>query len=161
MPGLYRTKNTLPEEIRGKAVTLLNRHLACAIDLKEQAKQAHWNVKGPNFIALHELFDKVAESADEFVDLLAERTTSLGGTAEGTVQIAAQRSTLPRYPMQIAGWREHVEALSSALAAFGTSVREAIDQSAEFGDVDTSDLFTEISRATDKYLWFVEAHLHG
>src|SRR6202007_2306263 len=126
--GMYDTKNDLPTTLRTQMVELLNTRLADAIDLKEQAKQAHWNVKGPNFIALHELFDKVAESADEFVDLLAERTTSLGGPAEGTMQIAAQRSTLPPYPMQIAGWREHVEALASALAAFGTSVREAIDQ---------------------------------
>jgi starvation-inducible DNA-binding protein len=158
---MFDTRNDLPANVRVEVTELLNARLADAIDLGAQSKYAHWNVKGPNFIALHELFDKVAESADEFVDLLAERTTSLGGTAEGTVQIAAQRSTLPPYPMQIAGWREHVEALSSALAAFGTSVREAIDQSAEFGDIDTSDLFTEISRATDKYLWFVEAHLHG
>src|SRR6202162_4505655 len=112
MPGLYRTKNTLPEEIRGKAVTLLNRHLACAIDLKEQAKQAHWNVKGPNFIALHELFDKVAEAAEEFIDLLAERVTALGGVAEGTIEAAAGHSALPSYPVEIGPDREHIDALS-------------------------------------------------
>ena len=158
---LYQTKNTLPEAVREQSVELLNRNLASAIDLKEQAKQAHWNVKGANFIALHELFDKVADSAEEFVDLIAERATALGGTAEGTVQRAAQRTALPAYPSDISSEREHVEALSSALAAFGTTAREAIDRAAEFGDVDTSDVFTQISREVDKKLWLVESHLHG
>ena len=160
-PGLHHTKNTLAEAVRAQSVALLNRHLAAAVDLKTQAKQAHWNVKGPNFIALHELFDKVADAADEFADLVAERVTALGGTAEGTVRLAAECSFLHPYPLQIVAWREHVEALSNALALFGTSVREAIDQAGEFGDADTADLFTEVSREADKYLWLVEAHLHG
>ncbi len=159
--GLHRTKNTLAEAIRARSVALLNHHLAAAVDLKSQAKQAHWNVKGPNFIALHELFDKVADAADEFADLLAERVVALGGTAEGTVRVAAEHSMLRPYPLQIVAWREHTEALSNALATFGGAVRGAIDQAAGFGDADTADLFTEISRDADKYLWLVEAHLHG
>jgi starvation-inducible DNA-binding protein len=160
-PNLHRTRNSLPEAIRTQAVDLLNRHLACAVDLKAQAKQAHWNVKGSDFIALHELFDKVADEAEGFVDLIAERITALGGVAEGTVQIAAQRTTLPAYPTNIFSAPDHLDSLSNALALFGKSVREAIDAAAAFGDADTADLFTEISRETDKQLWFVEAHLHG
>ncbi len=159
--ALHPTKNTLPETIRLQAVTLLNQNLAAAVDLKAQAKQAHWNVKGPDFIALHELFDKVADTADEFIDVMAERITALGGTAEGTVQVAAQRSTLPPYPLHIQAGRDHVDALSSALAAFGTTVRGAIDKATAFGDADTADLFTGVSRDADKYLWFLEAHLQG
>jgi starvation-inducible DNA-binding protein len=154
------TKNSLPQAIRGQSVVLLNRNLASAIDLERQAKQAHWNVKGPNFIALHELFDKVAEAAEEFIDLLAERVTALGGTAEGRIQAVTGHSALSPYPGDIVSGREHVDALSTALAAFGRAVREAIDEAAQFGDAETADVFTEISRETDKQLWLVEAHLH-
>ena len=155
------TRNTLPQSIRIQSVGLLNRNLALAIDLERQAKQAHWNVKGPNFIALHELFDKVAETAEEFTDLLAERATALGGTAEGRIHAAAESSSLPHYPGDIVSGREHVDALSTALATFGTVAREAIDQAERFGDADTADVFTEISRETDKQLWLVEAHLYS
>ena len=158
---LYETINTLSEAVRAQSVELLNGILASAIDLREQAKQAHWNVRGPNFIALHELFDKVADATEEFVDLIAERATALGGTAEGTVQTAVRRSALPQYPEVTRRERDHLEALSAALAAFGTGVREAIDRAAEFGDAATADVFTEISRETDKQLWLVESHLAG
>jgi starvation-inducible DNA-binding protein len=154
------TKNSLPQSIRGQSVALLNRNLASAIDLERQAKQAHWNVKGPNFIALHELFDKVAEGAEESIDLLAERVTALGGTAEGRLQAVTGQSALPSYPGDIVSGWEHVDALSTALAVFGRAVREAIDEAAQFGDADTADVFIEISRETDKQLWLVEAHLH-
>jgi starvation-inducible DNA-binding protein len=139
---------------------LLNRNLAMAIDLERQAKQAHWNVKGPNFIALHELFDKVAETEEEFTGLLAERARALGGTAEDRLHAVVECSSLPRYPGEIVSGREHVDALST-LASFGKSAREAIDEAEQFGDADTADVFTEISRETDKELWLVEAHLYS
>jgi starvation-inducible DNA-binding protein len=155
---MHKTKNDLPEDIRGQIVEILNARLADAIDLKLQAKQAHWNVKGANFIALHELFDQVATDADTYVDDIAERAVQLGGTAHGTVQTVADRSTLREYPLDIAEGAAHVEALSGALAAFGKKVREAIDETAALQDADTADLFTGISRGVDKHLWFVEAH---
>jgi len=155
---MHKTKNDLPEKVRTQIITLLQDRLADAIDLASQAKQAHWNVKGPTFIALHELFDSVYEHAGDHVDALAERIVQLGGTAEGTIKVAANRSRLPEYPLAIASGREHVEALSRTLAAFGAEIRKAIDQADEIHDKDTADLFTEISRAADKDLWFVEAH---
>lgn len=158
---VYKTKNDLPEATRIKVIDILNNRLADAFDLYSQAKQAHWNVKGPNFIALHELFDEVASSAIEWVDLMAERAVQLGGVAEGTARTAAERSSLSEYPPGARSGSEHVEALSSALSAFGSRVRQAIDQTASLQDADTADIFTEISRGVDKYLWFVEAHAQG
>jgi starvation-inducible DNA-binding protein len=158
---MLKTKNDLSETIRGKAIELLNARLADAIDLQTQTKQAHWNVKGPNFIGLHELFDKVNEDVEDYVDDLAERAVQLGGVAEGTARMAAKRSSLSEYPANTLDGRSHVEALSSALAAFGKSARKGIDQANEFNDLDTADLFTEISRGIDKWLWFVEAHLQA
>jgi starvation-inducible DNA-binding protein len=155
---MFKTKNDLSESIRGKMIELLNARLADAIDLQTQTKQAHWNVKGPNFIALHELFDKVNEDVEDYVDDLAERAVQLGGVAEGTARMAAKRSALGEYPASAVDGRSHVEALSSALAAFGTSARKAINEAGDVGDLDTADLFTEISRGIDKWLWFVEAH---
>jgi starvation-inducible DNA-binding protein len=159
---MYRTSNTLSENIRSKAVELLNRHLAAAIDLHAQVKQAHWNVRGPAFIAIHELFDKLADLVEGYSDTIAERAAALGGTAEGTVQVAVERSFLKPYKqLGVAGEREHLTAVTAALAGFGDTTRKAIDQAAAFGDQDTSDVFTEVSRGIDKQLWLVESHLHG
>jgi len=153
------TRNTLSENVRAQSVELLNKHLAAAIDLHAQLKQAHWNVRGLGFIAIHELFDKVSVEAENYSDLIAERAGGLGGTAHGTVQVAAERSFLIPYPLGIAGEHQHVFAVAGTLAAFGQSVREASTQATAFGDTDTADLFTEISRGVDHQLWFVESHV--
>jgi starvation-inducible DNA-binding protein len=158
---MHPTKNDIPSEKRAAAVQLLNELLANLIDLQLQAKQAHWNVKGPNFIALHELFDSVAEEAEEFVDTVAERIAALGGRAEGTIGVVGQRSKLASYPLEIAFERDHLESLSTALATVGKATRGGIGQATEVGDADTADLFTEVSRGIDKKLWFVESHLQG
>ncbi len=158
---MFKTKNDLSEATRVKVVELLNARLADAVDLQTQTKQAHWNVKGPNFIALHELFDKIYEDVLDYVDEIAERAVQLGGVAEGTARMAAKRSSLSEYPAAAVDGRSHVEALSSVLAAFGKSARQAIDTANDLADLDTADLFTEISRGIDKWLWFVEAHLQA
>lgn len=155
---LFPTKNDLPATARGRIAELLNHRLADAIDLQSQCKQAHWNVKGPSFIALHELFDKINEDVEDYVDLLAERVVQLGGVAEGTARVVAANSTLNEYPLDIATGHEHVEALASALAAFGESVRADIEKLEELEDAAGADILTEIVRGTDKWLWFVEAH---
>ena len=158
---MFKTKNDLSEATRVKAIELLNARLADCIDLETQTKQAHWNVKGPNFIALHELFDKINEEVEDYVDDIAERAVQLGGVAEGTARMVAKRSSLAEYPSSAMDGRSHVEALSSALAAFGKSARKAIEEANDLADLDTADLFTEISRGIDKWLWFVEAHLQA
>ncbi len=156
---MHPTRIDLPQAAREKVIALLNQNLADSLDLAAQAKQAHWNVKGVNFIALHELFDKVHEVAEAATDELAERITALGGTASGTVQVVNKHTRLAPYPTDIYHWREHVAKLSDALAAVGKNVRAAIDEADKLGDKGTSDLFTEISRELDKQLWFVEAHI--
>jgi len=158
---MYPTKNDLPETVRRQMIELCNARLADAIDLQTQTKQAHWNVKGPDFIALHKLFDEVNDDVEEYVDLLAERAVQLGGVADGTARSVAKRSTLPEYPLKGGTGRQHVEALSTALASFGKAVRTAIAESDRLDDADTNDIFVEISRGVDKWLWMVEAHLHA
>jgi len=158
---MFKTKNDLPEASRVKLVELLNARLADCTDLQTQTKQAHWNVKGPNFIALHELFDKINEDVEEYVDEIAERVVQLGGVAEGTARMVAKRSVLPEYPASIHDGLSHVDALSSALAAFGKVARQAIGEANALEDFDTADIFTEVSRGIDKWLWFVEAHLQA
>ncbi len=155
---MHPTHNDLPEGVRAKVCALLNERLADAIDLQTQAKQAHWNVKGPTFFALHQLFDQIHGDVAEYVDLLAERAVQLGATAEGTARAVARRSALPDYPLQITSGPDHVAALTEALAAFGKLARKAIAAADEWGDADTADIFTEISRGADKWLWMVEAH---
>src|SRR5262249_17292134 len=134
---MFMTKNDIPETTRVKVVELLNARLADCIDLQTQTKQAHWNVKGPTFIALDELFDKGNEEVEDYVDDIAERAVQLGGVAEGTARMAAKRSSLAEYSAKAVDGHSHVEALSSALAAFGTATRKAIVQANELGDLDT------------------------
>jgi starvation-inducible DNA-binding protein len=156
---MHKTKIDLTEKTREQIVALLQSRLVDAIDLKSQIKHAHWNVKGMNFIALHELFDRVATEVEAHADTIAERITTLGGTALGTVRVAAQQSNLSEYPHEITDGASHVEALSSVLAEFGKLIRKNIGEADEIGDADTADLFTGVSRDIDKSLWFVEAHI--
>jgi starvation-inducible DNA-binding protein len=158
---MYPTRNDLPEATREKAIALLNARLADAVDLQTQMKQAHWNLKGPHFIALHELFDEINEEVEDYVDLIAERAVQLGGIALGTARLVAANSTLAEYPHDIAAGELHVEAVANALATFGKAVRAEIARADDLGDADSADIFTEVSRGVDKYLWFVEAHLQG
>ena len=154
----HKTRIDVPPGARDRLVPLLNASLADLIDLFNQTKHAHWNVKGPSFIALHELFDKLGEELEEYIDEIAERAVALGGVAEGTTNVVIERTQLAKYPAQISEGLAHVDALANAYATFGKSVREAIDEAAKAGDADTSDLFTGVSRGIDKSLWFLEAH---
>ena len=156
---MYETSNDLAPDTRRSAIDMLNEHLADAIDLQLQAKQAHWNIKGPNFAGLHELFDRVAAQAGEYSDLIAERAVALGGVARGTLQAISGQSQLREYPLEVGDWRTHVQAMRDALATFGRGARKAIEDAAALNDADTADLFTEISRGVDKSLWMVEAHV--
>jgi starvation-inducible DNA-binding protein len=160
-PLMYETENDLPEKSRVEINALINLRLADIIDLQLQLKQAHWNVKGPHFIGLHELFDKIAGEVEDYVDMVAERIVQLGGIAEGTVRSSAARSRLDEYPLTIADGTTHVEAVARALSTFGREARMTIDEADALEDADTADLFTEISRGIDKWLWFVEAHLQA
>ena len=155
---MYPTENDLSETSRAELNALMNQRLASAVDLQSQMKQAHWNVKGPSFIGLHELFDQVDEAVESYVDMIAERIVQLGGIAEGTVRVSAARSRLAEYPSEIADGLSHVAAVSRALSTFGQAARTMINEATELDDAVTADMFTEIARGTDKWLWFVEAH---
>lgn len=158
---MHQTRIDLPEKTRRKLADLLNARLADAIDLKMAAKHAHWNVKGPRFFALHELFDQIAGALDEPIDEMAERITTLGGAAEGTLALVSRRSSLDPYPAGIASGMDHVEALAAACAAFAAGVRKAIGEAEKMGDDGTADLLTGLSQEADKQLWLLEAHLQA
>jgi starvation-inducible DNA-binding protein len=158
---MYKTQIDLDPALRSDVFRLLQPLLADAVDLHSQVKQAHWNVKGLSFIALHELFDSIAEEIEEHSDALAERITALGGRADGTARIAASGSRLDEYPLDIAEGAAHLDAVAERLAAFGAAARKAIDSATQLGDAGSADLFTEVSRSVDKQLWFVEAHLQS
>ncbi|MEO8683227.1 MAG: DNA starvation/stationary phase protection protein Dps [Devosia sp.] len=155
---MHATHNTLSETIRAQSAGLLNLHLAAPIDLRGQVKQAHWNVSGPGFMAVHQLFDDVSGEVKTCSDMIAERAGGVGSTALGTVQVATERSFLVPYTLGVADVTEHIFAASATLAAFGQSIREAAAQATGSKDANTSDLSTEISRGIDRQLWFVESH---
>ena len=159
---MFETRNDLDAESREKLVALLNARLADTFDLYSQLKQAHWSVRGSDFFQLHELYDTIAEAVLGFVDEIAERATALGGLATGTVRMAAGASSLEEYPLDAIAGRDTVEVVADRLATYGAAVRSAADEAeSELGDLDTQDLFIEISRSIDKHLWFVEAHLQA
>lgn len=158
---MHPTKNDLAADIRKKVADLLNGLLAISVDLDTQLKQAHWNVKGPHFRPLHELFDDIAEDAEDYSDLIAERIVQLGGTAFGTARVAASKSALKEYPLEITAGPAHVEAVAEAIAVFARHARKGIDETGGWGDQDTADILTEVSRGLDKWLWMVEAHLQA
>jgi starvation-inducible DNA-binding protein len=159
MSMMHETKNSLPEKTRAEVIRKLQDLLAHGIDFSLQTKQAHWNVRGTNFIALHKLFDKVNKHSREWVDLMAERIAQLGGYPEGTIQSVSARSGLMKYPLTLTDELQHVDVLSTSLANFGEMIRTAIDTTDESGDRDTADILTQISRGADQDLWMVEAHL--
>ncbi|GAB4513789.1 MAG: DNA starvation/stationary phase protection protein Dps [Anaerolineae bacterium] len=157
----FKTSNNLSAQTREDMVNTLNLHLASLTDLYSQTKQAHWNVKGIHFYQLHELFDELAAQVLEFVDMVAERATALGGMAMGTARMAAGNSELSEYPVETVEGKDVVAVLVARYATYAGLSRTAIDVAAEAGDQATADLFTEITRAMDKNLWFLEAHLQG
>lgn len=154
----HKTKNAVKSNAKAISIELLNARVADGIDLALITKQAHWNLKGPQFIAVHEMLDGFRTQIDDFVDTMAERVVQLGGTAMGTTQVVAKATRLAAYPTDIYAIPDHLVALIERYSAFANAVRENIDQSAEAGDADTADIFTEGSRALDKALWFLEAH---
>lgn len=156
---MVKTHHDLPEDTREEMILLLNNQLADTFDLFSQTKQAHWNVKGPEFYQLHELYDELAGQLLEYVDLIAERATALGGAATGTVRMAAQASRLPEFKDGPVGSRESIQLLVERYAGLAESTRQGIDTADESGDADTADLLTEVSRGLDKALWFLEAHI--
>jgi len=155
----FSTRLDIAEPIRTNAIALLNKTLASTLDLKTQVKQAHWNVKGKDFYQLHLLFDEMSVELEEFIDIVAERVTSLGGYALGTTRAAAKNSELPEYEFDAIDSMDHVTALADRFAIYGKSTRHGIEKTQELGDADTADIYTQISRVIDKRLWFLEAHL--
>jgi starvation-inducible DNA-binding protein len=157
---MYTSRLDLSDHVRKGAIALLQARLSDALDLEAQTKQAHWNVKGRDFIQLHELFDKVHGIVEEQVDTIAERITALGGVADGRIQTTAKKTQLYEYSLETVTGEEHLKVVAAVLAQFGKAVRKDIGAAAELGDADTADVFTEVSREIDKQLWFIEAHLH-
>ncbi len=153
------TRIDIGENVRNKMADPLNKAVIEGIDLAAQIKQAHWTVKGPNFIALHELFDTLRGNVDGYIDVMAERISQLGGTVHATVQEVAKETTLKAYPLSISDGMDHVDYLARGFAALAKRTRIAIDAASEAGDQATADIFTQVTRGLDKDLWFLDAHL--
>ncbi|TQV86790.1 DNA starvation/stationary phase protection protein Dps [Exilibacterium tricleocarpae] len=158
---IYETRHGLAADVRRQVIRILQAALTDALDVRLAVKQAHWNVKGEQFIALHELFDSFVTPLDDEIDTIAERIATLGGAPDGIAQSVVAGTTLSAYPKDITDGGAHLAALAERFAALGNRLRDAIDQSADLGDADTADLFTAASRLLDKSLWLLEAHLQG
>ncbi len=158
---MHKTMNPISENIRGSMVELLQTHLATAVDITYQTKQAHWNVKGMNFIAVHELFDDLHEETEEYVDTIAERLTAIGGQAHGTVQAASENSLLDPYPLDLVKSEDHLKRLTESYSKWSAAIAEGIEEASEAGDPLTEDLLTAIGRGLDKGIYFMESHFQA
>lgn len=156
---LHATKISIPKRERVELIAMLNSTLASTVDLYAQLKQAHWNIKGPEFIGLHKLLDEIAEEVEDHIDIVAERATSLGGTALGTIEEIIKSTQLEKYPIDIFEIKHHLEHLTQNFAILGELVRECIEESEKLDDFATNDLYIDLVRMLDKNLWLLEAHL--
>lgn len=156
---MRKTKISIPEKNRIELVQMLNKTLANISDLYLQIKQMHWNIKGPEFIALHKLLDEVAERVEEHVDIVAERATSLGGIAFGTAEEIVKNSVLRKYPVALYSIEEYLEQLTHNFAIAGELVRNDIKKCEDLADYATGDVFIALTRELDKDLWLLESNL--
>jgi starvation-inducible DNA-binding protein len=156
---MYASQLDLPEQVRKQAAALLQARLSDCLDLEAQLKQAHWTVRGIQFYQLHKLFDALHDEAEEYVDIIAERISAIGGVPDGRIQTTAEKTSLYPYGLGTRWGAEHLRAIAASLSELGKLLRADIDKAGEIGDADTADVFTEVSRGIDKQLWFVEAHL--
>ena len=154
----HKTANNLNNNAKAASIELLNARVADGIDLALLTKQAHWNLRGLQFIAVHEMLDVFRTQLDDHIDTMAERIVQIGGTAMGTTQSVAASTTLQPYPTDIHSIKEHLQELVVRFGQFANSVRSAIDEADEVGDANTADILTAASRDLDKALWFLEAH---
>ena len=155
----YPTSVGVPENNRQALIALLNTRLADSTDLRSQVKWAHWNLKGMHFIQLHELFDSVASHLEEQTDTVAERISTLGGVANGTLREAAAKSGLKEADLTASDAASMLKFLVHNVAHHANAMREAVQESNDLDDAITADLFTQLTRELDKDLWFLEAHL--
>lgn len=158
---MHETSIDMDLSLREQMIALCNQQLANTTDLYNQTKQAHWNVKGIHFEQLHVLFDKMADTIQPYADTIAERAVALGGTALGTTRMAANATELPEFPDDVFDGATMLRVVVERWAQYAAAVRVAATQADEVGDLDTSDMFIEISREADKMLWFAEAHLQA
>lgn len=156
---MHPTRIDLPAKVRAKSIATLNAVLADLIDLGLQLKQAHWNIKGPGFHAIHELLDEIHGQVNDHADEVAERAVTLGGQAMGTLRAVAKATTLAKFPEDLNEQTKVLKEVADRLAAAAKTVRAAVDTTDDNGDTGTSDLLTGLSRTLDKNLWFIEAHL--
>jgi starvation-inducible DNA-binding protein len=156
-----KSRNDLQDNAKATSIEVLQACLTDSIDLYNTTRQAHWNVKGPNFHGLHTMFETFYTTLETDIDELAERLVQLGGTAIGGSQDVAAKTRLPAYPADLKLGKDHVAALTDRYAALAKTMREGIDETDEAGDADTADILTGVSKNLDKALWMLEASGEG
>ncbi len=156
---MYKSPSHLPEASRKSICETLNGRLSDGLDLHSQIKVAHWNIKGPQFAALHPLFETFAIALGDFNDSIAERAVTLGGRAYGTVRHSAQNSKLPEYPQDTTRDLDHVKLLAERIEKYLDGTKAARESIQALDDSDSFDLLSSIITDFEKHAWFLRASL--
>lgn len=156
---MYRSPSPLSEQSRAPIAASLNERLADGLDLHSQIKVAHWNIKGPQFAALHPLFETFATSLANHNDSIAERAVTLGAKAYGTIRHVAKASRIPEYAQETVKDLEHVKLLADRFDVYLNGLRESRGVAEGHKDTDTVDLLTGVITEFEKHTWFLRATL--
>lgn len=153
------TLNELPAPTRSEVTGMLSRLLVETLDVALCARHAHWNVRGPDFLLLHDLMDHIGTELDDQADRLAKRIRALGGTVRGTAHTIATESSFKPYPVEVAEGQDHLEALALRLGLLSAEARLSIYECSGGLDPVTADVLVRVNSAIDDVLWSVESHL--
>ncbi len=158
---MFKTTSTLPEASRITLGQTLNARLQDGLDLHSQVKMAHWNVRGPQFLTLHPLFETLATELLLQTDTLAERAVTLGVPADATARTVAAQSRLAEYPRDVVRDVDHLRAIASRVDTWVAGLRQSRGVAEELKDTDTVDLLTGMVSSWEKHAWFLSASQAG
>lgn len=161
--GNYRNERVhdqIPLEAAKRQVSTTDLQAAVVelLELYHDAKQSHWNVRGPLYFPLHHALQEYAELCLRYTNILSERVLEIGNPVDGRVETIAQMANLPKFPGGYLSDRQVLDAMTERIYTVAKRVRGRIDSTAENGDGVTSNKFQDLSYELDKQVWQFRVH---
>lgn len=157
MDKLMETKNVLPEGARVVVAEALEQLVYDTVDFWSQMKTAHWNLRGPRFLELHQFFDLLAQRLEKAADKISERAVQLGCHAQGTVRESAKCSRMPDFGQKLYDEKAAVPGLIRRYGIYTEWLKQATEVAFKEGDQVTANMLITMMEKFDKDLWMLEA----